>query len=78
MHCIQRCIAFKEALVRNDNKNDKLKVKQIVKDKYVKSILKDYAYKHQPPKKRILYTLIDKGLWRSVLFVTNLKLKSGM
>lgn len=62
---------------KTGNKNDKLKVKQIVNDKYVKSILKDYAYKNQPLKKRMLYTLIDKGLWRSVLFITNLKLKSG-
>ncbi|MDE5973118.1 MAG: hypothetical protein K2G73_00450, partial [Eubacterium sp.] len=63
---------------KTGNKNDKLKIKQIVNDKYVKNILKDYAYKNQPPKKRILYTLIDNGLWRCVLFITNLKLKSGI
>lgn len=63
---------------KTGNKNDKLKIKQIVNDKYVKNILKDYAYKNQPPKKRILYTLIDNGFWRCVLFITNLKLKSGI
>ncbi len=62
---------------KTGNRNDKLKVKRIVNDSYVKNILKNYNYKNQPPKKRILYTLIDKGLWRSVLLITNLKLKSG-
>ena len=62
---------------KTGNKNDKLKIKKIVNDSYVKSILKNYDYNNQPLKKRLLYTLIDKGLWHSVLFITNLKLKSG-
>lgn len=62
---------------KTGNKEDKLKIKKIVNDSYVKSILKSYNYNNQPLKKRLLYTLIDKGLWRSVLFITNLKLKSG-
>lgn len=62
---------------KTGNKEDKLKIKKIVNDSYVKSILKSYNYNNQPFKKRLLYTLIDKGLWRSVLFITNLKLKSG-
>ena len=62
---------------KTGNNNDKLRIKKIVNDSYVKNILKSYNYNNQPLKKRLLYTLIDKGLWRSVLFITNLKLKSG-
>lgn len=74
-------IATLKLEVRNYNKTgskkDKLKIKQIVKDRYVKNILNSYPYKNQPAKKRILYMCIHKGLWHCVLFITNLKLKSG-
>ena len=63
---------------KTGKKDDKLKVKQIVNDSYVKNILKNYNYNNQPFKKRLLYTLIDNGLWRSVLFITNLKLKLSL
>ncbi len=60
---------------KTHKKSDKLKIKNIVRDKYVKEILKDYTIKNLPKKKRILFTFIKSGFWRAVLLITNLRIK---